>query len=106
MKLINKIAIVILAGFTLMAANGCKKVIEEQNRSQILPDYFKTDGGVEAAMAGAYSHIRNLYNTEGTAYLTMTGTDDAVKGFGTSTNLITYTQQTDDGNVAGFWNVC
>ena len=106
MKLINKIAILVLAGFMLMATNGCKRVIEEQNRSQILPDYFKTDGGVEAAMAGAYSHIRNLYNTEGTAYLTMTGTDDAVRGFGTSTNLITYTQQTDDGNVAGFWNVC
>ena len=73
----NKIVVAALSGFMLVAAVGCKKIIEEQNRSQILPDYFKSDGGVEAAMAGAYSHIRNLYNTEGTAYLSMTGTDDA-----------------------------
>src|SRR5215203_1775852 len=106
MKLFNKIVGMVFTGFILVTTSGCKKVIEEQNRSNILPDYFKTDGGVEAAMAGAYSHIRNLYNTEGTAYLTMTGTDDAVRGFGTSTNLISYTHQTDDGNVAGMWNVC
>src|SRR5688500_16790830 len=106
MKLFNKITLITLTGFLLVSGIGCKRIIEEQNRSQILPDYFKTDGGVEAAMAGAYSHIRNLYNTEGTAYLTMTGTDDAVRGFGTSTNLINYTHQTDDGNVAGLWNVC
>ena len=106
MKLFNKTAFFVFACFLIIAVSGCKKILDEQNRSQILPDYFKTDGGVEAAMAGAYSHIRNLYNTEGTAYLSMTGTDDAVRGFGTSTNLISYTHQTDDGNVAGFWNVC
>ena len=48
MKLFNKTAFFVFTCFLIIAVSGCKKILDEQNRSQILPDYFKTDGGVEA----------------------------------------------------------
>ena len=104
MKNLIKIAGLTLLSF-LFITTGCKKVLNEVNRSGITPNFFQTAGGLEAAMAGAYSNIRNLYTTEATCYMTMTGTDDGVRGFGTSTNLITYTIQTDDGNVSPLWDI-
>jgi len=103
MKTFNKIAILSLAGFMLLNS-GCKKALEETNRSNITPEFFATAGGLDAGVIAAYSIIRWIYTTEGGAYLTMIGTDDAVRGFGTSSNFSTYTVQTNEGSSASLWN--
>lgn len=103
MKILNKIA-----GFVLICSflfsTGCSKILEEQNRSNILPDYFKTTGGIDAAIIGAYSNIRNWYCQEGMCYNTMIGTDEHLSGFGTSGNFHTYTLQTNDGAIQSIWD--
>lgn len=103
MKSFNKIVVLALFA-TLLITPGCKKVLEEKNRSNITPEFFATAGGLDAGVIAAYSIIRWIYTTEGGVYITSIGTDDAVRGFGTSSNLSTYTIQTNEGSTASLWN--
>jgi starch-binding outer membrane protein, SusD/RagB family len=103
MKGLNKITLFVFISAILMIA-GCKKVLDETNRSNILPDYFSTPGGVDAAVIGAYSNIRNWYCQEGMCFNTMIGTDEHIAGFGTTGNFHTYTLQTGDGAVQSIWD--
>jgi hypothetical protein len=105
MKLLHKLTWLLLIGFVLFAGNGCKKVINEVNRSNIASDYFQTPGGIDAAVIGAYSNLRNWYCQEGMCYNTMLGTDEHIPGFGTgSPQFHNYTIQTNDGNVQAIWD--
>ena len=104
MKALSKIIVFLLISSMLVTTNGCKKVLDEQNRSNILPDYFKTPGGVDAAVVGSYSNIRNWYCQEGMCFNTMIGTDEHVSGFGTTGNFHTYTLQTGDGAIQSIWD--
>lgn len=90
---------------SVLLTTSCNKVLEETNRSNISPEDFATPGGIDAAVAGAYSNIRNWYCQEGMCYNTMLGTDEHLTGFGTgSPQFATYTIQTGDGNVQSIWD--
>jgi hypothetical protein len=90
---------------SILLTTSCSKVLEETNRSNISPEDFKSPGGIEAAVAGAYSNIRNWYCQEGMCYNTMLGTDEHLTGFGTGApQFSTYTIQTGDGNVQSIWD--
>jgi hypothetical protein len=105
MKVLNKLTWLFLIGFVLFTGNSCKKVLNEVNRSNIAPDYFKTPGGIDAAVIATYSNLRNWYCQENMCYNTMLGTDEHVPGFGTgSPQFHTYTIQTNDGNVQSIWD--
>ena len=103
MKALKKLTALALICF-LLATVGCKRVLNEQNRSNILPDYFSTPGGVDAAVVGSYSNIRNWYCQEGMCFNTMIGTDEHISGFGTTGNFHTYTLQTGDGAIQSIWD--
>lgn len=103
MKAFSKIKIFVIS-IALFFSSGCGKVLDETNRSNILPDYFSTPGGIDAAVIGAYSNIRNWYCQEGMCYNSMIGTDEHISGFGTSGNFHTYTLQTGDGSVQSIWD--
>jgi hypothetical protein len=103
MKAFNKMVVLALLG-SLLIIPGCKKVLVEKNRSNITPEFFATAGGLDAGVIAAYSIIRWIYTTEAGVYHTSIGTDDAVRGFGTSSNLSTYTIQTNEGATASLWN--
>ena len=90
---------------SILLTTSCSKVLEETNRSNISPEDFTTPGGIDAAVAGAYSNIRNWYCQEGMCYNTMLGTDEHLTGFGTgSPQFATYTIQTGDGNIQSIWD--
>ena len=103
MKGLHKITMFVFISSMLITL-GCGRVLDEVNRSNIQPDYFKTPGGIDAAVIGAYSNIRNWYCQEGMCYNSMIGTDEHVAGFGTSGNFHTYTLQTGDGSVQSIWD--
>ncbi len=68
---------------TLFLAS-CNDVLDEQPRSLLVPDYFKTEAGVNGGLTSLYAHLRYIY---GNAYYYnsgVTGTDEA-----------TYAQQAD-----------
>ena len=105
MKVINKLTWLLLIGFILFTGNSCKRVLTEVNRSNIAPDYFKTPGGIDAAVIATYSNLRNWYCQENMCYNTMLGTDENITGFGTSSpQFQNYTIQTNDGNVQAVWD--
>jgi hypothetical protein len=103
MKILIKVFCLFLLSGALFIS-GCTRVLDEVNRSNIQPDYFKTPGGIDAAIIGAYSNIRNWFCQEGMCYNTMIGTDEHLPGFGTSGNFHTYTLQTGDGAIQSIWD--
>jgi hypothetical protein len=102
MKIVKIIACALLL---ILPGAGCKKVLDESNRSNIAPDYFKTAGGIDGAVIGMYSNLRNWYGLEPMAYNTMLGTDEHLTGANNSAGpqFQTYTIQTNDANVYTVW---
>lgn len=81
----------------LLMSNGCTKILEEQPRSQITPEFFATAPGVLGGIAGVYSDLRNLWGTEGFTNLINGGTDETLVGGSGNPNWFTYNgYSTDD----------
>lgn len=85
MKLYNKIAILLTAAVGLLGASGCKKLLEQNPKASITPQFFTTSGGVLGGITGVYSDLRNLWGTEGFLYYTNSGVDETLVGGGSST---------------------
>jgi starch-binding outer membrane protein, SusD/RagB family len=99
---------VILAAFILTVAGGCKKLLEEQPRAQLTPEFFATPGGIEGGIAAAYSDFRNLWGTENFTNICVGGTDEVLAG-GSNNNLYLYTYSallgTNSNDFGAMWNV-
>jgi hypothetical protein len=65
---------------TLLLTFGCNDVLDEQPRSQLTPDFFKTGQGLNAGITAAYASFRWYYATEGGMNLTVYGTDEFTHG--------------------------
>lgn len=79
MKISKKLSF-LLAAAILMAAGGCKKLLTEQPRAQITPEFFATPGGIEGGVAAGYSDLRNLWGTENFNNICEGGTDEVQLG--------------------------
>ncbi len=78
----------ILIGIALLLFASCSKILEEQPRSVMTPDYFKTTDGLNAGLAAAYSGLRYISGTEATFYSTIYATDEyTAAGSGGSKDL-------------------
>jgi starch-binding outer membrane protein, SusD/RagB family len=65
---------------SLLITAGCNDVLDEQPRSQLTPDYFKTGQGLNAGITAAYASFRWYYATEGGMNLSVYGTDEFTHG--------------------------
>ncbi|RYE26595.1 MAG: RagB/SusD family nutrient uptake outer membrane protein [Sphingobacteriaceae bacterium] len=81
MKSFQKIAIILTAIGTL-SITSCKKLLEQDPKSNITPAFFTTSGGVLGGITGVYSDLRNLWGTEGFLYYTSFGVDETIVGGG------------------------
>jgi len=76
----NKIKIsAMVIVFTICSA-GCKKVLEENPRSGIVPSFFNTPSGVLGGISGVYNDIRSAWGTEGFTTEMVAGTDEHLAG--------------------------
>jgi starch-binding outer membrane protein, SusD/RagB family len=73
----------VVAGL-LVFSTGCKKVLEEQPRSNYTPGFFQTTTGVQGGITSLYAHLRYIF---GNAYFYNTGE--------TGTDEVTYGQSAD-----------
>lgn len=64
----------------VVAVTGCKKVLEENPESIIVPSYFNTPAGVLGGLAGVYNDIRSQWGTEGFTVEMQSGTDEFLRG--------------------------
>lgn len=70
------IACTLLAILTI----GCNDVLDEQPRSALVPDFFKTGQGLNAGITAAYASFRYFYANEGGMNTTVYGTDEFTHG--------------------------
>jgi hypothetical protein len=85
MKILNKKSFIVITAAILASATGCKKLLVEQPRAQLYPDYFSTPGGVQAAVTGVYSDLRGAFAGEGIVFF-YDGTDENIAGGSSTTN--------------------
>src|ERR1700694_2552020 len=93
MKPIIKISFIISAALVvIMLATGisCKKILQEQPRSALTPEFFATPGGIEGGVAAGYSDLRNLWGTENFTNMCAGGTDEVLAG-GSNNNIYLFT---------------
>jgi hypothetical protein len=102
MKRYIKSSFLILLTTLLMLAN-CTKILDEQPRAAVTPDYFSTPGGVLGGITGVYSDMRNLWGTEGFLNMVVGGTDEVLKGGSGNPNFFEYGIVNAD--IAGLWNI-
>lgn len=78
MKILNKISVVAACVAMLTTVSSCKKVLQEQPRAALYPDYFTTAGGVVGGITGVYQDLRQYYSGEIVYFYD--GTDDSTWG--------------------------
>lgn len=96
-----------LISVVLLLVTGCQKVLEENPKSQITPQYFSTPGGILGGIAGIYSDMRNLWGTEGFTNITTAGTDEVLAG-GSASGVPWWTYNNitaADGATTALWNI-
>src|SRR6266404_6130373 len=97
-----------LLGFGLLIPGACKKILEEQPRAQLTPEFFATPGGIEGGVAAGYSDLRNLWGTENFTNICDGGTDEVLAG-GSNNNIYLFTYSavltTSSNDFGALWNV-
>jgi len=89
MKILNKTSFVLATAAILSTVTSCKKLLEENPRAQLYPQYFSTPGGVQAAVTGVYNDLRNAFSGEGLVFY-YNGTDETIPGGSAGTNSPLY----------------
>jgi len=89
MKIFNKYTVIFTAVAMLTAATGCKKLLVENPRAGLYPNYFSTAGGVQAAVVGVYNDLRSSFSGEGLVFM-YDGTDQNIPGGSAGTTAPLY----------------
>ena len=66
----------ILTGTAILLFASCSDLLDEQPRSMLTPDLFKTTDGLQAGLTAAYNGLRYISGTESTMNSTLQGTDE------------------------------
>ncbi len=66
----------ILIGIALFTFAACSDILDEQPRSVLTPELFKTADGLEAGLTAAYNGLRYITGNEATMNSTVLGTDE------------------------------
>lgn len=71
---------VLLLTAMLLTNGGCKKILDENPRSNVTPAVFATPQGLLGGISGVYNQIREYWGTEGFTINQMAGTDEHLMG--------------------------
>jgi starch-binding outer membrane protein, SusD/RagB family len=66
----------LLSAVFMLFLTGCSKILEEQPRSNYVPDFFKTEKGVQGGVTAMYGHLRFIYGQPYFYNTLETGTDE------------------------------
>jgi starch-binding outer membrane protein, SusD/RagB family len=85
--------------------SGCKKVLEENPQSGIVPSFFNTPDGLLGGIAAVYNDIRSAWGTEGFSLQAVSGTDEHLMGASASSvPFFTYNGLTTGALNNSWWN--
>jgi starch-binding outer membrane protein, SusD/RagB family len=97
-------------GVILFTVTGCKKLLEEQPRTNFSPSFFTTTDGIQGGIAGIYSSFRGQWATQIWTQLFNGGTDESLTGGSVDNGAVHWMVYNDPviksntENYAGFWN--
>ncbi len=101
MKLFHKALIISTAVYALSLCS-CKKILEQNPRSNITPAFFTTQAGVQGGITGVYQNLRSLWGSENYFYMLQGGTDEFVTAGSATTvgvSLINYSNFVNNADV-------
>ena len=102
----NKILSVFVVA-TLFLISACSDILEEQSRSELTPDLFSTEEGIQSGLSSVYSQLRWIYGPVSMMYLSTVGTDEATYGDnkdGYGLNLDVYNITSGNDGLTTIWN--
>jgi hypothetical protein len=85
MKIYKKISIIITA-VAMLSPFSCKKLLDENPKSSIVPSFLGTPAGLLGGIAGVYNDLRSSYGTEGFELTQYGGTDENFAGVSAQSN--------------------
>jgi hypothetical protein len=104
MKIYNKISIITTTVACLLSVTSCKKILDENPKSIIVPSFLGTPSGIEGGIAGVYNDLRSSYGTEGFELTQYAGTDENFAGVSAQSNGMFSTYNgINGGTFSGFW---
>ncbi|MBC9913449.1 RagB/SusD family nutrient uptake outer membrane protein [Chitinophaga varians] len=85
---------------------GCSKMLNETPRAVLVPDFYKTSQGVNAALDASYAGTRTIWGCEDYFSMTTPGTDEFKRGNDGNQNFMTYDPGLlpSDGKFKSQWN--
>jgi len=105
MKIYNKISIIVALAICLAGATSCKKLLQENPKSSVVPAFLSTPAGLADGIAGVYNDFRSAYGTEGFELTQYAGTDENFAGVSAQSNGMFSTYNGINGSTfTGFWN--
>jgi starch-binding outer membrane protein, SusD/RagB family len=103
----KNIIILIFAAAVLTYTPSCSDILDEQPRSSLTPEFFKTEAGIKSGLTSVYSQLRWIYGPVGMMYLSVCGTDEATYGDnkdGYGYDLDAYNITASNGGLTTIWN--
>lgn len=98
----------LLLSTIMITSSGCKKLLEEQPRTNFAPSFFTTSDGIQGGIAGIYASFRGHWGTQIFQQLFSSGTDESLKGAAADVqHWFTYNNaviKSSTNDYTGFWN--
>jgi hypothetical protein len=100
----KKLIYIAFAGIVLLSS-ACKKLLDEDVRSQISNLYYNTPSGIDDGVRACYSYLRVWYGSQSGGWMTVFGTDEYQNGSADAT-YANYTSNLNAANgiTGGIWN--
>ena len=88
-----------------LLGSGCNKMLEEEPKAILTPEFLKTEKGVKKGLDAAYGGTRYIWGSQDLFVLLAGGTDEFIKGVDGNTDLNSYTSNytTGQGNGNTVW---
>lgn len=92
----------------VVTCSACKKLLEEDPRSDLTPEFLSTAQGLKAGLDAAYAGTRTIWGCEDYFSLTVPGTDEFMRGNDGNTDIFYYSSTflTNNGKVRDLWRNC
>ncbi|QKJ29205.1 RagB/SusD family nutrient uptake outer membrane protein [Mucilaginibacter mali] len=100
----KKILFIAFTGIVILSS-ACKKLLDEDVRTQISNLYLNTPAGIEDGVKGCYATLRMYYGSQSAGWMTVFGTDEYQNGNADAT-YANYTANLNaaNGTTGGIWN--
>jgi hypothetical protein len=91
-----------------LLGGGCNKMLEEDPKAILTPEFLKTEKGVKKGLDAAYAGTRYVWGSQDLFVYLSGGTDEFVKGVDGNTDLNSYTSNFTPGQGSGnqVWMQC